>query len=293
MDTVTIRLKDTELSVDTFGAQLRSFMKGKTQYIWQRDPSIWSGSAPILFPIIGELKGPGKTTVINDKPYHMPIHGFASTSEFTVPAVSEHSVLMSLEADEETKKQYPFDFKLDILFELTGKGFRQTFTLTNNGQCEMPFVIGAHPGFRVPLFDGDRFEDYTVRFEYPESAPCYRIDEDGLVNDSVTEQVFSKDGTLPMTHRLFQKGAVLFDSLKSRKVSLLNRKGHGVSMSFAGFDFFGIWQMAETEAEYVCLEPWTGMNDCYSEDGIYAHKKGIRVLKPSEQSVLSFEVITL
>lgn len=289
MKTVTVRMNDTELSVDTLGAQLRSFKKGETEYLWQRDPKIWSGSAPILFPIVGELKGEGKTTLIDGKPYHMPIHGFAGSSEFEVTETSDHSVLMTLKANEDTKKQYPFDFRLGVLFEITEHGFRQTFIVTNESSREMPFVIGAHPGFRVPLF-GDHFENYTVSFEFPESAPCYRIDEDGLVNDSVKEQVFSKDGTLQMTHALFEKGAVLFDSLKSRRVSLLNREGRGVAMDFPGFDFFGIWQMAGTNAEYVCLEPWTGMNDCYSEDGVYTHKKGIKVLKPGAEEKLSFTV---
>ena len=40
------------------GAELKSLKERATgvEYIWQSDPSIWSGASPILFPVIGGLK---------------------------------------------------------------------------------------------------------------------------------------------------------------------------------------------------------------------------------------------
>lgn len=289
MESYTVRCKNASLCTDLFGAQLNSFCIGNRQYIWQRNQNVWRESAPVLFPIIGELKGEGKTTVIDGKAYHMPIHGFAKRSAFKVAESEESSVTLMLESHEETLKSYPFSFELLVKFTVTENGFSQTFTVKNKDEKDMPFFIGAHPGFCVPMFEGDCFEDYTVRFEKTETVGSYRIDEDGLVNEQVTEPVFNGN-EIPLSRKLFHKGALVFEGLKSRSVSLLNKNGHGVKMNFDGFDYFGIWQMPDVEPDYLCLEPWTGMNDCYGEDGVYAHKRGCKTLKSGEQFSVGYTV---
>jgi hypothetical protein len=61
-----IRIKGAEL------ASLRDKSTGR-ELIWQADPEVWGGSAPILFPIIGKLKD--GITRINGKSYEIPKHG--------------------------------------------------------------------------------------------------------------------------------------------------------------------------------------------------------------------------
>ena len=41
------------------GAELKSlaFLATGQEHIWHGDPAWWSGSAPVLFPVIGGLKG--------------------------------------------------------------------------------------------------------------------------------------------------------------------------------------------------------------------------------------------
>ncbi len=292
MNTYTIRRGDSSLSTDLFGAQLNSFCIGSKQYIWQRNAEVWKESAPVLFPIVGELKGEGKTTLINGKPYHIEIHGFAKRNEFRVESATDTSVTLSFESNEETKKQYPFDFKLSVKFTLNENGFSQIFGIENRTDGEMPFFIGAHPAFNVPLF-GDRFEDYTVTFEKPETVGSYRIDADGLVDENVQESVFVDGNKIPMCEQIFEKGALVFEGLNSRSVTLTNRDGHGVKMDFDGFDYFGIWRKTGDKAAYVCLEPWTGMNDCYGENGVYTDKRGIKVLKKGETFTVGYDVTVI
>ena len=45
------------VEVDELGAQLHSLRRRKDgyEYLWQGDPAIWPGQAPILFPIVGSL----------------------------------------------------------------------------------------------------------------------------------------------------------------------------------------------------------------------------------------------
>lgn len=293
MKKVTIKLGNATLSTDTLGAQLNSWKIGKTEYIWQRNADFWSGSAPILFPIIGELKGEGKTTVINGKPYHMSIHGFVSGMDFEVVKQSEDSVSLKVEANEETLKMYPFKFSLETEHKLLENGFSQTFKVKNNGDEDMPFFVGAHPGFNLPLFPGDAFEDYTLEFEKPEKDEAYRIDEDGLVDDGYFDSVLEDERIIPLNHSLFDTGALIFQQLNSHSIKLYNKEGKGIRMDYPDFDYFGIWQMPQKKSPYLCLEPWTGMNDCYCEDGVYTNKRGVTFLKSGEEKSYTFTVTTL
>ena len=53
----TIENENIRVSAETQGAQLKSiFLKSSgTECLWQGNPDIWYGRAPILFPVIGQL----------------------------------------------------------------------------------------------------------------------------------------------------------------------------------------------------------------------------------------------
>ena len=54
-----IELKTEQLSVQfqTFGGALSSIKdKDGIEYLWQGDPTYWSGQAPVLFPICGSVR---------------------------------------------------------------------------------------------------------------------------------------------------------------------------------------------------------------------------------------------
>ena len=68
--------------VESYGAELRSVVKGGCEYLWQGDPAYWAGQAPILFPICGRLVE-GKYT-FEGKTYEMTLHGFARKTAYTL-----------------------------------------------------------------------------------------------------------------------------------------------------------------------------------------------------------------
>ncbi len=60
------------VEVDELGAQLHSLRRRKDgyEYLWQGDPAIWPGQAPILFPIVGSLAE--ERYWLGGQPYQMP-----------------------------------------------------------------------------------------------------------------------------------------------------------------------------------------------------------------------------
>ena len=56
---MVIELKSEQLRVqfNSFGGALSSIKDAEgLEYLWQGDPTYWSGQAPVLFPICGSLR---------------------------------------------------------------------------------------------------------------------------------------------------------------------------------------------------------------------------------------------
>src|SRR6266404_3342885 len=116
-----VALSSTQLSaeINPLGAQLSVLRdnSGK-ELLWNGDPAIWAGRAPLLFPIVGTLAGGHYR--LGSKAYPLPRHGFARGRQFEVVAASAIQATFRLSADEATLQLYPFLFQLDVDFALNG-----------------------------------------------------------------------------------------------------------------------------------------------------------------------------
>uniref|UniRef100_UPI003FA4A58E aldose epimerase family protein n=1 Tax=Anaerosporobacter sp. TaxID=1872529 RepID=UPI003FA4A58E len=139
------------ITVNDFGAELSAIVSEKTgqSYLWNADPTYWKRHSPILFPIVGSLKG--KSFQYNGLDYSMSQHGFARDMEFACIEVTETSIKHRLTATEETLQQYPFLFDLTVTYQLNGNTIEVIWDVTNTDTKEMHFSIGAHPAFYCPL----------------------------------------------------------------------------------------------------------------------------------------------
>ena len=62
------------------GAELQSIKSTLTdkEYLWQGDPEFWARRAPLLFPVVGQLKK--DTYKIGEEEFNLGKHGFARDS---------------------------------------------------------------------------------------------------------------------------------------------------------------------------------------------------------------------
>ncbi len=254
---ITLENEFLRLTVDTLGAQMMSLKRGGTEYLWQGDPQYWADRAPTLFPFIGRLTN--NSYKFRGKTYPMTIHGFAAQAEFAPVEQGSDYVVLSLSSSIASLVIYPFDFTLDITYRLVKSTVEVTCAVRNSGQDTMPFGIGGHPGFRVPIWEGERFEDYCLEF----STPC-QPDRVGF-----TPQVFLsghdepyplEEGTrIRLRHDLFDEDAIILKNM-CREVTLSSEKSqYFIKVSYPQMNYLGIWHWPKTDAPYVCIEPWTSL----------------------------------
>ena len=278
-----------KISVSSLGAELHR-LEGANgiNYLWDGNPEYWPGRAPILFPIVGALRG-GRAVSAKGE-ITLPRHGFARKLSWALDESTRERLSYVLTSSPETKAVYPYDFKLRVSYILGESEVTTAFEVCNTGDYPMPFCIGGHPGVNVPLVEGESFEDYIIQFEMPEVADCPYVDmEQGLIlNDR--RRILDKSDQFGLTHDLFRHDALVFDSIKSRSVKLYSKvSGRGVRMDFAGMDYFAVWSPVK-DSPFVCLEPWTGTATCENEDDIFENKRGVRILNPKEETAVSFTV---
>lgn len=291
-----VRLKSNECAavLDTLGGELCSYIDGnKTEYIWQGDAKIWSGKNPLLFPVVGALKD-GRIE-IGGSTYEMARHGFARRSEFKIAEQTDEFAVFELCESPETREKYPFAFNLKVRHELVENGFATTFIVKNTDNVELPFCIGAHTAFNCPLYKGERFEDYVIKFDAKETAPSRALTAEGCLKGAETFPCLVDSDEIELRHEIFDKvDTLIFDTLKSTAASLVNpATGHGVRVEFEGFPMLGIWTMPHANGDYICIEPWHGCAAVTGESGKLEDKLFCVRLAPDEVFTLGYRVLAL
>ena len=252
---ISLKNEFLSLTVDTLGAQMMSLKAGDTEYLWQGDPAYWPDRAPTLFPFIGRLWD--NRYCYRGKTYKMGIHGFAAQADFAPKEQGSDFVTLSLSSNIASLVVYPFDFTLDITYRLNGNSLEVTYIVRNESEDTMPFGIGGHPGFRVPVGEGELFEDYCLEF----SSPC-RPDRVGFTPDVYLSGVdtpypLEDDRRIRLQHDLFDEDAIILKNM-CREITLKSGK-HFVRVSYPQMAYLGLWHWPKTDAPYVCIEPWSSL----------------------------------
>ena len=286
---ITLRHGALTAQAETLGGELVSLRREGTEYIWSGDPAYWSGRNPLLFPIVGALKN--GVVDIGGQSFAMARHGFAWRKEFETLEQGTDFVTFRLREDDSTLEQYPFPFDLRVCHRLTETGFVTAFTVTNTGEVEMPFCIGAHTAFRCPLAALERFEDYRLVFDEPETMEAVCPGEGGCLDKSRREDAL-REGRIDLDHPVFDRvDTLIYEGLRSKTVALVHKDtGRGVEVDFSQFPMVAFWTMPGANAPYLCIEPWQGCAALTDESGRFTDKPHCVTLRPSESWTRSYTV---
>ena len=265
------------------GAELFSLKNNEKEFIWNGDQQFWGKHSPILFPIVGTLKD--GTYNYDNKNYSLSRHGFARDMEFEVIEKASNSIVFSLKSSQETLENYPFEFELQIKYELIANSLSVGYLVKNLSDKKMPFSIGAHPAFAL----ANEFNNYSLSFKNDEVLDYYLL-ENGLVSNK-TNQIQLINNQLQLDYNIFANDALVIKSLASKSIEILENNVPFIKIIFEDFPNLGIWTV--NNAGFICIEPWFGYSDVTTSNGNLSEKEAINILEIDQNftSTYSIEIL--
>jgi galactose mutarotase-like enzyme len=286
---VSISSGDLTAEIDPQGAQLSRLQdRAGRDLLWDGDPSVWNGRAPLLFPIVGALAGGAYR--LGAKIYRLPRHGFARNRLFELVSVSPTDAVFRLTADAASIEVYPFQFELDIRYAIEASTLTVSALIRNKGDADMPASFGYHPAFRWPLPYGQPRESHFVEFAEDEPAAVRRLDADGLLTPARHRSPIA-GRRLALADSLFNDDALIFDAIRSRSVLYGAEDGPRLHVGYANAPYFGVW--SKPHAQFICLEPWHGIADLAGFSGDFTTKTGIFMVAPGSAVPIEMQISLL
>ncbi len=274
MEQIAISGSGLSARIKADGAELCSLQdESGREFVWQALPA-WPRHAPVLFPIVGRLAG--DTLRQGGASFKLTQHGFARDRRFTLALKAADHCTWVLEDDADTRARYPFPFRFEVSYTITGRELHIGFDVDNPGEAPLPASMGAHPAFSWPLPGAASKAGHVLTFEHPEPAPTRRV-AGGLLQPQ-TEPSPLEGRVLRLDDRLFARDAVIFTQLASRWVRMEAQGAAGLEVGWDGFAQLGLWM--KPGAEFLCIEPWRGYASPEGWDGDFAGKPGVFHVPP-------------
>ena len=263
---ITIKNEYITASINEIGAELKSLVCNNTEYIWEGKTEIWAGSCPLLFPICGGLKE--DKYILNGKEYTLQKHGYARFKTFEIESKTDTTAVFLHKSDDETKKQFPFEYELRVIYTLTENTLKIDYSVKNLTDGTMYFSIGSHEGYYTP----EGIEDYDVIFPQKETLNANVLYGNILSNQQIP--IIKEQEYLPLYDKYFTVDALVFKKLKSKSATLRNRKtGKALRVDFPCDKYFLLWH--KPNSPYISLEPWDGIQDIVGSSYDITEKEGI------------------
>jgi aldose 1-epimerase len=270
------------------------------------DPQLFVNSSPsrsgipVLFPFPNRIRdgrftwdGKSYELPCNDSTHKNAIHGFACRHPWRVIGQSANANEATLTTEfqgskdaPESRKHWPADYVLRLTFRLAAERLRLEAIVENPDRVPLPFGLGYHPYFRVPLGRSGQPENCWVQapprqlWQLDASLPTGTRCPVDAARDLRTPRRFPELTLDDVFTDLPSGGSshdelVPFGSVRQSDLSL------GLSV-LTSPDFRELVAFTPPHRHAVCLEPYTCTTDAINLQlrGVDA---GWRVLAPGER----------
>lgn len=246
-------------------------------------PLGWPGRAPVLWPVVGrthtqaqidrfEKTGRSPRTLryeLDGKVYPIDMHGFVRKMPWELTECGADAkrawAVCHVAATPATRRQYPFDFGIDVEHSVTNGEIRSLYTVRAGANDRpMPFCIGNHIGFNMPFFGKGDYMQCAVKS--PGKRRCLLGGPRGLTGKTepmdlatpvpLGAGVYSDTFVMGYTRRnAWAEVSDPFSGLTVR-VSQAERPVKGRYLSKEKDLAYVIW--GKPEDNQICPEPWLG-----------------------------------
>lgn len=234
----------TAVIVPEKGGMAVSLTKGGEEFCWLRHPNFEQPErprcgVPICFPVCGPTPDEGNEFL--GARYPMTVHGLLHSVPWHYDGEDTHdgaSLTVAVHDDAETRKSYPFAFRVRVTYTLRGTKLCVAQTYENTGSEAMPFSFGFHPYFSITHVDNLVWD---LRAENVRDAATGALTPFAGVD-------FPYDADQTTRH---------YAGVQSPMSFLDKGNGHRVTVAFdRHFTNAVLWQQGAER--FVCMEPWNG-----------------------------------
>lgn len=275
------------------GALCSVFDKKRNQeLLYQPIENSWQGQDVIIFPFVARLKD--GIYQYKGSTYSRKNHGLIRYREGKENKTNSCEGNIEFHSDEETRKQYPFDFTLTVNYRLRGKRLAISRTVTNLSDEPRPYRMGAHPAFRLPGKKTEtEFDISGNSIFFPKNRKLTRITMDKDYHFVTGEEFFGKGNRIPLSKALFRHyPTLIFQAFNIPYVDLKKSDGSLLRVHKDGISYLALWS-DEKWGNYVAIEPWAGLPDYADADKDITKKKTIHRLEPGHVDnsfIISIEI---
>ena len=278
MNKVTLTNDLLQLEADSHGATLHSVVYRPTgsQLVWNGAPDAWKFRDVVMFPVIGRWD---YYTVNGDRYATDMGHGVVRTQHFDVQ-LQEDKVVFTTRYDQETLRQYPFKFQLQVTMTLQSDGWTTDYTVTNLDERDIPYYIGAHPGFVTTGGDVLKFEPQTLKL--------FPLDGKGRVSGDARQ--FAVD-EIQVDKQLFARyNTVVMPRPSGDKVTLVRGDGLSVTVYYGDCSTLAVWSNSQC-GQFVCIEPWWGICEVADSSSELSEKPFVNILSKGESRTYTLKYV--
>ncbi len=239
----SIENKFIKLSVNSQGGSMTSLVYKPTnsQRLWQGDERWWKGQDVVIFPIVGHA---GAFTA-NGKSCNLKSHGLIRYTTLSVKERGDDFIVLAARSNEESVAQFPYEWEFEIGYRLENNTVNVSY-FVRSLKGVLPFYLGGHPGMVAPEGRAQIcFENEEYPVVYPLEGQPYPVAE--LRSFAVDKAFFAK-------HKTYQLG-----SLSGGAICAQTEDGYRYTYKSA-CPLYAFWSN-ENGGDYVCVEPWWGIND--------------------------------
>lgn len=286
----TLKNEMLTIQVSEHGAELQSIRKDDYEYLWQGNPEYWGRRSPVLFPIVGSVWE--KCFRVDGNVYEMGQHGFARDMDFELVSAADTEVWYRLKSSEKTLAAYPWPFVLEIGYRLEGNSVKVLWKVTNPGDTEMFFQIGAHPAFNYPGYDPDAVDRGVVAFDRNDNLQRSGFKGKGCVDPQARFPIpLSDDGMLRLKRDTFDDiDTLMLENDQVHKVVFLkNDSSPYLTVTFDA-PVVAIWSPPKRNAPFFCIEPWYGRCDRADFTGEFKDRDWVNALAPGATFAASYTI---
>ena len=279
-----------KILINSLGAEVKSVFgkKNNFEYIYQGNPELWRGGTYHVFPICGRLYE-GKYTY-KGKEYQMGIHGFSRDLEHTLVKKTDKELVFTLKPSKETLEIYPFDFTLTTNFILNENTLLTRYTIFNPSKETLRFSIGGHPGFNIPLEKGIKDEEHYLEFDNVASPKAYEFSPSAFRTGKMKDYPLKDGRIINFSHEIFGDGGIFLTHMDSSVSLKAKNSNRFVKISYTNASVLGFWHTPNTNAPFICIEPWQGIPSLDGKIDDFENKEKFVHLDENKSFTLEYSI---